>query len=45
MRSASASVSMIVADQVQKSMGEEMAIVVGERDAKVLGLAGKRLIG
>ena len=36
---------MIVADEMQKSMGEEVALVIGERQSKVLGLAGKRLVG
>src|ERR1700722_19875372 len=36
---------MIVADEVQKSMGEEVAVMIGERHAEVLGLAGKRLVG
>ena len=36
---------VIVADQMQKSMGDEMAIVVGERHAELLGLARERLEG
>ena len=36
---------MIVADEMQKSMGDEMAIVVGERDAELVRLARQRLIG
>ena len=36
---------MIVADKMQKSMDEEVAIVVGEGDAKVLRLARERLVG
>ena len=45
MRSASSSEPMIVADEMEKSMGDEMAIVVGERRAEFIRLTRQRLVG
>jgi hypothetical protein len=36
---------MIVADEMQKSMGDEMAVMIGERDAELVGLARQGLEG
>src|SRR5271169_71964 len=36
---------MIVADEVEKSMGDEMAIVVGKRRPELVRLARQRFIG